>query len=150
MSANAFEYGLTHASELEADYPYTAKDGTCAFDASKGAVQVTSWSWVMPRQSSDALKAALELQPVSVSVEADRAAFQTYSSGVLTGESGCGTSLDHAILAVGWGVENGIDYWLVKNSWGSSWGDNGYIKFAIEDGVGVCGVQTRPVVASTN
>lgn len=59
LSANAFEYGLTYASELESDYPYTAKDGTCAYDASKGVVQVTEWSWVMPRQSSDALKAAL-------------------------------------------------------------------------------------------
>lgn len=150
LSANAFEYATTHTVELETDYPYTAVDGTCAYDESKGKITVTEWSWVYPRQSPDALKAALTLQPVSVSVDANCTAFHSYSSGVLTSEAGCGTSLDHAILAVGWGVEDGVDYWLVKNSWGSDWGEDGYIKIGIEDGVGVVGIQTRPVVATTN
>jgi len=150
LSANAFEYGTTHTIELEADYPYTAVDGTCAYDEAKGVITVTEWSWVYPRQSPDALKAALTIQPTSVSVDANCTAFHSYTSGVLTSEAGCGTSLDHAIMAVGWGSENGVDYWLVKNSWGSDWGEEGYIKIGIEDGVGVVGIQTRPVVASTN
>lgn len=74
----------------------------------------------------------------------------TYKSGIITGDSGCGTEMDHAVLAVGWGTENGTDYWLIKNSWGTSWGENGFVRFAIEDGLGVCGVQTKPNVATTN
>ncbi len=74
--------------------------------------------------------------------------FQTYSSGVLS--EGCGTNRDHAVLAVGYGTEDGQEYWLVKNSWNTTWGDQGYIKLAIEDGEGVCGVQMEPVAPTTN
>jgi C1A family cysteine protease len=72
------------------------------------------------------LKAALVLGPVSVAIEADQFAFQAYSGGIIT--SKCGTKLNHAVLAVGYGTENGIEYFLVKNSWGASWGDKGYAK----------------------
>jgi C1A family cysteine protease len=62
-----------------------------------------------------------------------------YTGGVITG-SACGTSLDHGVLAVGYGTENGQEYYLVKNSWGPSWGVNGYVKIGIEAGNGVCGI----------
>jgi KDEL-tailed cysteine endopeptidase len=60
----------------------------------------------------------------------------------------CGTTLDHAVLAVGYGVENGTNYWLVKNSWGTSWGEAGYIKIAAVDGNGICGIQMGPLYPS--
>jgi C1A family cysteine protease len=81
------------------------------------------------------MKAALVKQPVAVAIEADQASFQTYTSGVLT--KNCGTQLDHGVLAVGYGTENGVDYFLVKNSWSASWGDNGYIKIGQNN---VCGI----------
>jgi len=65
--------------------------------------------------------------------------FQTYTSGVITSSS-CGTNIDHAVLAVGYGTENNTEYLLVKNSWGTSWGDQGYVKIALTSGAGTCGI----------
>jgi C1A family cysteine protease len=81
------------------------------------------------------------LGPVSVAIEADQFAFQLYTSGVIS--SGCGTNLDHGVLVVGYGTEeNGQDYWILKNSWGPSWGEKGYFRIAKGgDGPGVCGLQ---------
>ena len=97
------------------------------------------------------MKAALTLQPLSVSIEADKRVFQTYTSGVLDSTE-CGTQLDHAVLAVGYGndADSGLDYWLVKNSWNTTWGDQGYIKLAIVDGNGICGVQMEPETVNSN
>jgi C1A family cysteine protease len=81
---------------------------------------------------------ALLQQPVSVAIEADQREFQLYKSGVFTGE--CGTSLDHGVLVVGYST----DYYIVKNSWGTTWGDNGYIYLGkgaqYNNGAGQCGV----------
>ena len=82
--------------------------------------------------------AAIDKGPVSVSVEADKTVFQHYKSGVLTGPE-CGTRLDHAVVAVGYGS----DYYIVRNSWGPDWGDHGYINIGTEPGflsAGVCGI----------
>ena len=94
--------------------------------------------------SVSALQNALAQQSVSVSIEADTYYFQSYNSGILT-SSKCGTTIDHAVLAVGYGVESGTDYWLVKNSWGTSWGESGYVKIAAVDGIGICGIQSGPL-----
>jgi len=86
-----------------------------------------------------------------VSIDAESRMFSTYKSGVLDSVK-CGTSLDHAVLAVGYGndSESGKDYWLIKNSWNTTWGDAGYIKMAIVDGDGICGVQMEPLMPTTN
>jgi C1A family cysteine protease len=130
----AFEYIEKNPLELESEYPYTARDGTCKYVKTKGVGKVVSYTDV-PQNSVAQMKAALMKQPVAVAIEADQAAFQTYTTGVLT--KGCGTSLDHGVLAVGYGTENGVDYFLVKNSWSASWGDNGYIKIGQNN---VCGI----------
>jgi len=124
---NAFQYIEKYPLETEADYPYTARDGSCKYNASKGVGKVAGFNDVPPK-SFDQMKAALAKGPVSVAIEADQFSFQMYTSGVIT--SGCGSNLDHGVLAVGYGNENGTDYILVKNSWGASWGDKGYVKIA--------------------
>ncbi|CAJ1342602.1 unnamed protein product, partial [Effrenium voratum] len=91
----------------------------------------------------DALMEAVSQQPVSVAIEADQMAFQLYKGGILTQE--CGKKLDHGVLLVGYGTENGVDYWKVKNSWGANWGENGYIR--MKRGVpqdGECGIKDDP------
>jgi len=86
------------------------------------------------------MQEALMKSPITVAVDADCNAFMNYSSGILT--KSCGTYLDHAIMAVGYGTENGVDYWIVRNSWGTDWGENGYIRIKADaTGRGVCGVQ---------
>ena len=131
---NAFRYiEAGHSLELESQYSYTARDGTCHYSKSSGVGTVTGYTDVP--QTASQMKAALNQQPVSVAIEADQMAFQSYTHGVIT--SGCGTQLDHGVLAVGYGTENGQAYFLVKNSWGASWGDNGYVKIGQNN---VCGI----------
>jgi len=131
----------------EASYPYTALDGNCVYNSS-AAYQwnVTDYTHVTPNSVAD-LQSAIAMQPVSVSIEADKLCFQLYKSGVMNNTK-CGTTLDHAVLAVGYGNESGQDYWLVKNSWGTSWGEAGYIKLAAVAGEGICGVQEGPLYPS--
>ncbi len=121
----------------------------CSYNqAAATAVDVTSFVQVTGSNVAQ-MKAALAITPLSVSIEADTAVFQTYTSGILN-STACGTTLDHAVLAVGWGSENGQEYWIVKNSWSSTWGDNGFIRLAIVDGLGICGVQTSPLYPVVN
>ena len=136
----AFQYAKKNGLELETDYPYTARTGrTCKASKTKELVEATSYSHVKDKSVTQ-LKAAIDKQPVCVSVEADTD-FQFYDSGILNSKN-CGTDLDHAVTAVGYGSENGQDYFIVRNSWGPSWGEKGYIRIATEkDGQdGVCGI----------
>nr|AAY53767.1 cysteine protease [Saprolegnia parasitica] len=141
---NAFKWVKTHKGLCkEEDYPYHAKEGTCALKKCKPVTKVTAFHDV-PANDEQALKAAVAKQPVSVAIEADQPEFQFYKSGVF--DKSCGTKLDHGVLVVGYGEEGGKKYWKVKNSWGADWGDKGYIKLAREFGpeTGQCGVAMVP------
>ena len=129
----AFEYVMKNPLETEEDYAYTAKNGTCQAEPAKEVGSIAGYNDVP--HTADQLRAALNKSTVSVAIEADQLAFQMYTSGVIT--TGCGTQLDHGVLAVGYGNLNGQDYFLVKNSWGSSWGDNGYVRIGANN---VCGI----------
>lgn len=125
----------------ESNYPYDATDGTCktAKEASHAA-KITGYE-VVPANNEATLLKAVANQPVSVSIDAGGSSFQFYSSGVFTGD--CGTDLDHGVTAVGYGTTaDGTKYWLVKNSWGESWGEEGYIRMErdIDSKEGLCGI----------
>jgi len=97
----AFEYTETNPLMAEHAYPYTAKNGNCHYDKSKGEGTCTGYHNVQ-RNSASSLRAAIDKSPVSIAIEADKRVFQLYKSGVLSG-SECGTNLDHGVLAVGYG-----------------------------------------------
>merc|ERR1712232_1104543 len=121
----------------EASYPYQARDGQChtgGWDVAISKGGVTGYKDV--DSEDDLMDAVSNVGPVSVALEADQAAFQHYSSGVVT--SGCGTNVDHGVLVVGFGTVDGKDYWKIKNSWGASWGSSGHIY--IQRGVNMCGL----------
>ncbi|XP_047312889.1 senescence-specific cysteine protease SAG39-like [Impatiens glandulifera] len=128
--------GLT----TESNYPYVESSGTCNNLNLVSAATITGHEDV-PTNDEKALQKAVAKQPVSVAMDAGNSNFRFYSSGVYTGE--CGTDLNHAVTAVGYGVDdNGTKYWLIKNSWGTSWGEEGYIRMErfIEAKEGLCGI----------
>jgi len=128
----AFQYIKSAPLELEANYPYTSGAGrvsSCKYNKSKGVGTVSAFTDVQVGSASQ-MKAALSSKgPVSIAIEADQMAFQSYTSGVIT--SGCGQNLDHGVLAVGYGTLDGQEFVLVKNSWGPSWGDSGYVRLGL-------------------
>lgn len=138
---NAFHWVEEHQGRAlcsEEDYPYLGHDGICHLGC-EPVVHVRDYVDVEPN-SHDALLRALLIGPVAVAIEADKMAFQLYHGGVMDGR--CGTNLDHGVLLVGFGTEDGKDFWLIKNSWGNKWGDGGYIKLlrTQENGPGQCGI----------
>ena len=127
--------------ETETSYPYKAVDGTCVADQSKFTPpQIASWTDVTKNKCADLLTAIAQ-QPVSVAIAAN--AIQFYTKGVFSNKF-CGTGLNHGVTAIGYGHDttSNKDYWLVRNSWGSTWGENGYIQMdrAIQPTTGICGI----------
>jgi C1A family cysteine protease len=147
----AFNYYEKFYAMSEDAYPYAGVDQPCAYDANNTTgVNVASWAWVTPYVATD-IQAAVYTQPLSISIEADKLCFQFYKTGVLN-NTNCGTTLDHAVLMVGYGTDaTSGPYWLVKNSWGTSWGESGYIQLAqVANGDGICGCQMEPLFPTAN
>jgi len=143
----AFQYTESAPLEPESEYPYTAQDGTCNYQ-NDGVVGSTGHTDV-PADDDQSLRAALNSGPVSVAIEADQSVFQGYTGGVLN-SADCGTQLDHGVLVVGYGDDGSQPYWIVKNSWGGDWGENGYIRIADVDGDGICGINLAAVYTASN
>ena len=143
----AFQYVIDGKGICTEDsYPYEEHDeDTCKL--CDRVMTITGFTDV-DENNEDALKQAVSHLPVSVAIQADQFEFQFYKSGIFTGNCGNPSSyeLDHGVLAVGYGTEDGQDYWIVKNSWGAEWGDNGYIRLArnVEEEQGKCGIAMQP------
>jgi len=133
----AFEWIIKNGICEESAYPYKGVQGTCQ-KTCQSAATVSKYTDV-PSGNENALETAVGTAgPVSVAIEADQMAFQFYSSGVF--DAACGTNLDHGVLAVGYGTDaaSGKNFWRVKNSWGASWGEQGYIRMI--RGKNQCGI----------
>lgn len=129
----------------EASYPYKAKDGKCDTTKENAPAVTIDGHEDVPPNNEDALLKAVANQPVSVAIDAEGSAFQFYSEGVFTGS--CGTELDHGVAIVGYGTTvDGTKYWIVRNSWGSEWGEQGYIRIqrGIRSKKGKCGIAMTP------
>lgn len=139
---DAFQFIINNGGlTTESNYPYKASDGTCNTNKeSSHAASISSFEDVPANSESSLLKTVIK-QPVSVAIDAGEDDFQHYSSGVFTGE--CGTDLDHGVTLIGYGkTSDGTKYWLVKNSWGKSWGEKGYIRMErdVDAAEGLCGI----------
>jgi C1A family cysteine protease len=133
---DAFTYIISNKGiTSEASYPYQGVQGSSCKTSVSTAADISSFVDVKAGDETGLL-AAVQIRPVSIAIEADQEAFQFYSGGVLT--AACGTALDHGVLAVGFGVDAGVNYWIVKNSWGATWGEAGYIR--LERGINQCGI----------
>jgi len=138
----AFNYTQTAGITTDASYPYSARTGTC--DTSKITPVAYNSGYVeLPVNDADALMDAVANQgPIAISIAAGGFHFQFYGGGVL---KNCNDFvMDHAVQLVGYGTDSGQDYWLVRNSWGASWGEKGYIRFARYPGNEPCGVDKNP------
>jgi len=142
----AYQYVIqAGGQETEQNYPYTGQDGTCRFHSSKIAVTISNWKYVCQsakQELGNMLDYVGTTGPVSVCVDA--APWQFYNGGVL---KTCGMQVDHCVQVVGYDSQNNIDVWLVRNSWGADWGEQGYIY--IERGKNLCDIAgdvTVPIV----
>jgi len=138
-----FEYAKDKGLMLASDYPYSATTGTCKYDASKVKAKVSTYGYV--DTTVDAIKTAIYNNGmVSAALNANK--MQTYVSGVISAD-GCPSSMiDHAIDLIGWGKQGDVEYWIIRNSWGSSWGENGYCRMVA--GKNACGVESYPMYAT--
>jgi cathepsin L len=149
LQPHAFNYVKKNALCTEEEYAYTGTNGL--FTRCQAATKCTTpglplgsmTGYTFVDGTEQGLMSALMKQPVSVSLEADKDVFHLYKSGIVQGP-GCGTTLDHAVLAVGYGTDDGKKYWKVKNSWTTKWGEEGYVR--IIRGLDECGILNGPPV----
>ncbi|KAK8447675.1 hypothetical protein SEVIR_8G125000v4 [Setaria viridis] len=135
---SAFQYIIDNGGITTEDaYQYSAAEGTC--QSVQPVVTINGYQDV-PSGDEGALASAVTNQPVSVGIDGTSSPFQFYQSGMMTGD-GCGAEMNHAVTAVGYGTdENGDQYWILKNSWGTGWGQDGYMM--LQRGTGACGIST--------
>jgi len=140
----AFQYMISNqdgADDTESSYPYTGKDGSCSFSQSGAFKDAQVTSFVDLKSEDELLDATANKGPISVAVNAN-IFWQLYHGGVLKPFSCPANKLDHGVAVVGYGTDSGKDYWIIKNSWGKTWGEDGYVR--LNRGDNTCGVANGP------
>merc|ERR1712198_193468 len=132
--------------DTEESYPYQARQHTCRFDENNVGAEITGAKRISYGSEEDLQNAIGEIGPISVAIDASHSSFQLYESGVYNEPYCSSYRLDHGVLAVGYGSEDGQDYYIVKNSWGTSWGLDGYIKMA-RNSNNMCGIASMACYA---
>merc|ERR1712216_426573 len=138
----------TGGLEPESDYPYVSgtseQTGTCKVDKADFQVSISGYNSVSSAASTESnMVSQIQNSPISVCVDATT--WQTYTSGIVG--SSCGTSLDHCVQAVGVNTaSDGTNYWIVRNSWATDWGVDGYIY--VQEGINACGIATLATTAN--
>ena len=142
-----FQYIIDNGLCTNLTYPYVASDQECQKGCSS-VVNISEYGDLRPNDELNLQKGVAQ-QPVSVAIQANKRSFQLYQSGIYS-DLDCGTQLDHGVLVVGYGYDIELDmkYWIIKNSWGNQWGENGYIRIQrdIEDNRGLCGIAMGPSI----
>ncbi|CAH1971993.1 unnamed protein product [Acanthoscelides obtectus] len=145
LMTNAFFYVKDHGINSEAKYPYEGRLQACRYDSGQSILHIDNVYTV--KQSEDALQAVVAAQLGPVAVGVDASSFSLYGGGVFNPNSCSSSSLNHGVLAVGYGRDGNNDYWIVKNSWGAGWGENGYIKMIRNHG-NRCGIVSMASIVS--
>ncbi|CAF4256176.1 unnamed protein product, partial [Rotaria sordida] len=127
--------------ETEDSYPYEAIDKRCVFNTSKVVVKVCGFIGIRSKDEAALQQAVATIGPISIAIDASHSSFQLYKRGVYNEPACSQTQLDHGVLVIGYGIDSGKKYWLVKNSWSTSWGDHGYIKMTRNKN-NQCGIAT--------
>ncbi|XP_036969326.1 procathepsin L isoform X2 [Acanthopagrus latus] len=138
--ANAYDYVVNNGLQATSTYPYTSVDTQpCYYDSSLAVAHIRDYRFIAKGDEQALADAVATIGPITVAIDADHSSFLFYSSGIYD-EPNCNpNNLSHAVLLVGYGTEGGQDYWIIKNSWGSSWGEGGYMR-VIRDGRNTCGI----------
>merc|ERR1719305_195314 len=143
LMAHAFAYiEKNNGIDTESSYPYTAKTGKkCLFKPKDVGATLQSYKTIPTGKEDELQKAVASVGPVSVAIDASQRSFHFYKKGVYYEPDCSSIRLDHGVLAVGYGTDTGKDYWLVKNSWGTTWGMEGYIQMS-RNRKNNCGIAT--------
>lgn len=139
QSSSALNYVMGAGGlETNAAYPYQGENGQCDFDATQVYAKVASWDWACSILNEGELRDnTYKYGPTSICVDAQN--WQDYQSGVMTAwQCAWINALDHCVQAVGWNLKASPPYWIVRNSWSTEWGENGFIR--LEFGTNTCGL----------
>ncbi|XP_030228991.1 cathepsin L1 [Gadus morhua] len=138
--ANAYDYVISNGLQSTDTYPYTSVDTQpCFYESGLSVAHVRDYRFI-PKGDEQALADAVStIGPITVAIDADHSSFMFYSSGIYEEPACNSNNLSHAVLLVGFGSDGGQDYWIIKNSWGSSWGEGGFMRMA-RDGSNTCGI----------
>lgn len=143
-----FKYVIDNGLCTNLSYPYQATEQECQSNQCNSVINISKYGDLKPNDELN-LRKGVAQQPVSVAIQANKRSFQLYQSGIYS-DLECGTKLDHGVLVVGYGhdYENDMKYWIIKNSWGPEWGEDGYIRIQrdIDDERGLCGIAMNPSI----